>query len=382
MKTHMRGSRMVGSSLSLAAIAGLISGCSSANQSATIANVEAQKIAVASETPVTSDDPAGCSEWPWAVLNPQYRDLNPSIPEERDILNNGYHATVALLRMYSDTQSQKAHHYGVIAIDDGNWMSDGVWESVSGEPWGIDGFVCVLEITDAIEPAYDPANPDYNSAASFKRFPIGTVFVFEHLGYPGVLRLRFIDGEALESPTDFMVDTVELAAMQLFADPDGPWWNAWLRWDMEGYVPENGAFTEPERLPQDPAGYGQSDEEPTNPATDEAVTAAELLEDQLDFDAERAADMTGSWVVSFSAKKPGLIADGITWSYDYILAQAAEIAQYYPVILVDGTATENLSAEWILTVLDQTFDNEDQAQAWCDSEGLNADNCNPFQKVH
>lgn len=133
---------------------------------------------------------------------------------------------------------------------------------------------------------------------------------------------------------------------------------------------------------EDPTGGETSDEgaDPTGEASDGALPddPAEALRQRIDTDASAvAADIEGSWVPQLSSKKVGLEAEGRTWDEQAILDEHERLREEHPRVklLWSGDYASFKSKDFYVTIVGITFDDPDQALAWCGSHGLDADSC-------
>lgn len=86
--------------------------------------------------------------------------------------------------------------------------------------------------------------------------------------------------------------------------------------------------------------------------------------------------LIGDWVPQVSAKAPGLKVDGITYDNARVLSDHLAYRGRYPNarLLKTDSLNFNLSGYWV-TVIAETFSSSDEANAWCDREGLAANDC-------
>ena len=133
---------------------------------------------------------------------------------------------------------------------------------------------------------------------------------------------------------------------------------------------------------EDPTGGETSDEgaDPTGEASDGALPddPAEALRQRINTDASAvASDIEGSWVPQLSSKKVGLEAEGRTWDEQAILDEHERLRAEHPRVklLWSGDYASFKSKDFYVTIVGITFDDPDQALAWCGSHGLDADSC-------
>lgn len=89
------------------------------------------------------------------------------------------------------------------------------------------------------------------------------------------------------------------------------------------------------------------------------------------------ASLLEVWQPQLSSKRPGLVADGITWSASDIMREHLQLRQRFPGarLLWSGDWPVFSSPTWWVTVAGVPFDGGDQANGWCTSEGFDADHC-------
>ena len=91
-----------------------------------------------------------------------------------------------------------------------------------------------------------------------------------------------------------------------------------------------------------------------------------------------AVDMLAdSWVSQLSAKKPGLVADGITYDNPAILQNYLDLrAQYTDVLLLrSGDFTSFKYSDFWVTIRNQSYSDGPAANSWCDDESIAWDDC-------
>jgi serine/threonine-protein kinase len=113
------------------------------------------------------------------------------------------------------------------------------------------------------------------------------------------------------------------------------------------------------------------------------VSACQQLRNQANADNPyTAAQATGYWVPQLSSKRPGLVADGITWDCDSILAEHMQLRATYTADLLwsgDWPHTYGHNDYWV-TVAAYTFDTAEGARQWCVDHGRDVpEHCYPTQ---
>jgi serine/threonine-protein kinase len=127
---------------------------------------------------------------------------------------------------------------------------------------------------------------------------------------------------------------------------------------------------------------GVSSTVPPTP-TDEASAQA-ALQQQVSADSSSVEQLVGSWVPELSAKKVGLVVNGVTFDYQAILADYQQQAAAHPGALLlrsDDYTNFKLSGFWI-TVAPQSFNNPADANSWCDSQNIDANDCFAERIMH
>jgi hypothetical protein len=111
-------------------------------------------------------------------------------------------------------------------------------------------------------------------------------------------------------------------------------------------------------------------------------TATYALKELADYDRGAVkASLENFWVPQISSKKVDLYADGITYTNNDILRNHLNLRERYPnaKLVWANDWTTFSTPEWWVTVVGQPYYDGPSANQWCDSHGINADNC--FAKV-
>jgi hypothetical protein len=131
-----------------------------------------------------------------------------------------------------------------------------------------------------------------------------------------------------------------------------------------------------------PSGGGNSTSTatgPAPPATGDPESAS--------FDALRAianadrpfviSQLTDRWVAQLSSKKPGIVADGITWDNAATLREHLQLRLQYPEVrlLWSGDWSTFSVPDFWVTVAGVTFPDAAGALRWCTSHNLDRDHC-------
>jgi hypothetical protein len=94
--------------------------------------------------------------------------------------------------------------------------------------------------------------------------------------------------------------------------------------------------------------------------------------------------MVGSWVPELSAKKIGMVVNGVTFDYQAILADYQQEAAAHPGALLlrsDDYSNFKLTGFYV-TLAPQSFSNPSDANSWCDSQNIDAGDCYAVRIMH
>ena len=115
-----------------------------------------------------------------------------------------------------------------------------------------------------------------------------------------------------------------------------------------------------------------------DPASEESVAGGSLRW-QVDHDRPSVTtDLVGKWVPQLSSKKPGLVADGITWDNRTTLEEFLKLHQKYSnakLLFSDEWPVFDSGGSWWVTIVDTPYSSAEQANAWCDEQGFDAEHC-------
>jgi hypothetical protein len=83
------------------------------------------------------------------------------------------------------------------------------------------------------------------------------------------------------------------------------------------------------------------------------------------------------WVPQLSSKRPGLVAEGRTWTDATTLAEHLQLRQGYPGVrlLWSGDWSTFSESNFWVTIVGTGFPTADEALAWCASNGFDRDHC-------
>ena len=111
------------------------------------------------------------------------------------------------------------------------------------------------------------------------------------------------------------------------------------------------------------------------PTSAAVLTPAAQLAATVDADRPLVESLVGQWEPQLSAKRDGLVADGITYTpADIVALQAKFVAQFGAVLLWSGDYVFEEGDLWI-SIAPKPFSTADEALAWCVAAGLDRDNC-------
>lgn len=124
-----------------------------------------------------------------------------------------------------------------------------------------------------------------------------------------------------------------------------------------------------------PVSAAPSSSEPEQPPSNAAAKAD--LDNEVDQDRESAEALVGNWVPQLSSKRPGLVADGITYDYQHIWANFQRLKSQYPTALLlwSGDYVSFKSPNFYVTVVAQPSADGPSANEWCDNAELAPDDC-------
>jgi serine/threonine-protein kinase len=123
------------------------------------------------------------------------------------------------------------------------------------------------------------------------------------------------------------------------------------------------------------ADGGQSSGE-SGPALDDS-SAQTALNNEMDRDRSAAETLAGNWVPQLSSKRPGLVADGITYDYPQIWADFQRLQAEYPNVLLiwSGDYVSFKSPDYYVTIMPVPSPDGLSANTWCDEAGLPTADC-------
>lgn len=128
---------------------------------------------------------------------------------------------------------------------------------------------------------------------------------------------------------------------------------------------------------QPAASYSVSEDPARGDDAEQAAEAA--LRVQADQDLVRArSTINGGWVPQISSKRPGLVLDGQTWTNQMVYDHYLQMRQTYPNVLLlrsQDWPVFDPGEKWWVIVVGQTFGTAEEANAWCDAQGIGKEDC-------
>ena len=96
------------------------------------------------------------------------------------------------------------------------------------------------------------------------------------------------------------------------------------------------------------------------------------------------ASLIDQWVPQISAKKAGLEVNGHVYSIDDVLRNHLEFRQRYPDVRLvwSGDFTSFMFGDFWVTVVGEVYASGDEANGWCDAQGIPPDDCFAKQLSH
>jgi hypothetical protein len=97
-----------------------------------------------------------------------------------------------------------------------------------------------------------------------------------------------------------------------------------------------------------------------------------VAEDRPDVEA-----LVGQWIPQLSAKRPGLVVNGITFDYLEILRDHTALQARHPgaLLLYSGEYSSFKHGDFWITVMPLSHPTGEAANAWCDIQSIGPDDC-------
>lgn len=115
------------------------------------------------------------------------------------------------------------------------------------------------------------------------------------------------------------------------------------------------------------------------PATGDAETAAAQALRAIS-DSDRSvvmASLADRWLPQVSSKRPGLVAEGRTWTSADILYEHLQTRVRYPSarLIWSGSWSTFSAPDWWVSVVGETYTSGESANTWCAANNLDRDHC-------
>jgi hypothetical protein len=126
--------------------------------------------------------------------------------------------------------------------------------------------------------------------------------------------------------------------------------------------------------PDEPTDVPTPEDTPTPETADSAYDELQMI---LDDDRPLVETLAGQWVPQLSAKRPGMVAKGVTYDYLEILRDYRETQARYPEaqLLYSGDYSSFKYGDFWITVEPLPYADGPSANTWCDGEGIPVDDC-------
>jgi hypothetical protein len=109
----------------------------------------------------------------------------------------------------------------------------------------------------------------------------------------------------------------------------------------------------------------------------DAASAKVALDTEVAQDANAAEQLVGHWVPQLSSKRPGLVADGITYDYPQIWANFVQLRAQHPDVLLiwSGNYASYKLTNFYVIVVPDPYPDGGSANQWCDGSGFAPGDC-------
>jgi serine/threonine-protein kinase len=117
--------------------------------------------------------------------------------------------------------------------------------------------------------------------------------------------------------------------------------------------------------------------QPSQPAPSSAADPEDELRRRLDGDAATVESLVGKWIPQLSSKREGDVVDGTRYDAAAVLADFNGWKERVPssVLTRSERFTSFRGQNYYVTLAAEPFDNAEDANAWCDDQGLAPDDC-------
>jgi serine/threonine-protein kinase len=125
----------------------------------------------------------------------------------------------------------------------------------------------------------------------------------------------------------------------------------------------------------DTGGIAATTTDPAQPL--DAASAKAALDAELARDQNPAEQLVGHWLPQLSSKRPGLVADGITYDYPQIWANFVHLRAEHPDVLLiwSGNYVSYQLTDFYVTIDPMPYGDGQSANQWCDDNGFPPNDC-------
>lgn len=118
-------------------------------------------------------------------------------------------------------------------------------------------------------------------------------------------------------------------------------------------------------------------EEKPAPEPNDADAALAELQGLVDADRPEVETLAELWVPQLSAKRPGLVVNGVRYDYVEILRDFRTTQARYPeaLLLYSGDYSSFKYGDFWITIEPLPFTDGESANGWCDGQGIPVDDC-------
>lgn len=109
----------------------------------------------------------------------------------------------------------------------------------------------------------------------------------------------------------------------------------------------------------------------------DAASAKAALDGEVAHDQNAAEQLVDHWVPQLSSKRPGLVADGITYDYPQIWANFVQLRAQHPDVLLiwSGNYVSYKLTNFYVTIVAESYSDGASANQWCDGNGFAPEDC-------
>lgn len=115
----------------------------------------------------------------------------------------------------------------------------------------------------------------------------------------------------------------------------------------------------------------------TTPVVGDESSAQNALNQEVAQDKQSVEALVGSWVPQLSSKRPGIVANGVTYDYLAIWQDFQSTRSRYPnaLLLWSGNYVSYASGDFWVTIVPNPFSDGASANSWCDSQQIGPNDC-------